>query len=108
MTTADGEESANEVGSNAVTSADSEGESNRRAWKISILLFGQLADHLDQRRIDVAVYEGTTAEELIERFGLTDWLDRGVSVAIDGEIGDAHRILHDGAEIALLPPVSGG
>jgi molybdopterin converting factor small subunit len=72
------------------------------------LLFGQLAEHLEQRRIDVAVYEGTTAAELIERFGLTDWLARGVSVAIDGEIGDTDRILHDGAEIALLPPVSGG
>ncbi len=108
MATSDVGGSADAKRDDDVKSADSEASSDRRAWKISILLFGQLAEHLEQRQIDVAVYEGTTAAELIERFGLTDWLAKGLSVAIDGEIGDIDQILHDGAEIALLPPVSGG
>ncbi|MEK7764926.1 MAG: MoaD/ThiS family protein, partial [bacterium] len=32
----------------------------------------------------------------------------GVAVAVNGEIIRADPVLHDGDEVALLPPVSGG
>ncbi len=78
------------------------------AWKVSLLLFGPLAEQFGQRRIDFAVLEGSRAIDAIERFQLGERLTEGLSVAIDGKVGPADRMLHDGAEIALLPPVSGG
>ena len=52
---------------------------------------------------------GTSASQLAERFELSDLLDTGLRVAIDGEIdADMHKPLPDSSEVAFLPPVSGG
>lgn len=64
---------------------------------------------MGQREIEVALLQGSTARDLIDRFRLTPMLDSGLRVAIDGVVGadlDAH--LADACEIAFLPPVSGG
>ncbi len=95
-------------GSTEVSEDGTTDDDTSYAWKVSILLFGMLAERLGRRSIELAVAEGSTALDVIERFGLESWLDEGLSVAIDGQIGDASRVLRDGAEIALLPPVSGG
>lgn len=80
-----------------------------RAIKVRMLLFGPLAETVGAREIDVALDEGTTALQLIERFQLSAMLDSGLRVAIDGTvISNLDTLLHDAAEIALLPPVSGG
>ena len=53
--------------------------------------------------------EGTSLQELIDRFELSEMLSSGLRVAIDGEIQHSNdATLHDSAEIAFLPPVSGG
>jgi molybdopterin converting factor small subunit len=52
---------------------------------------------------------GTTGNQLIERFELSDFLGSGLRVAIDGQIGaPLDTPLRDSSEIAFLPPVSGG
>jgi molybdopterin converting factor small subunit len=79
------------------------------AIKVRMLFFGPLAESMGQREIEVALLQGSTARDLIDRFRLTPMLDSGLIVAIDGVVGadlDAH--LADACEIAFLPPVSGG
>ena len=79
------------------------------AIKVRLLLFGPLAETVGAREIGVALDEGTTALQLIERFQLSAMLDSGLRVAIDGTvISNLDTLLQDAAEIALLPPVSGG
>jgi len=57
--------------------------------------------------------DGSTVADLVERLtvahpGLEALWPR-LAVAVDGEVaGDRTVTLHDGAEVALLPPVSGG
>jgi len=80
-----------------------------RAIKVRMLLFGPLAETVGEREIGVSLDEGTTALQLIERFQLSAMLDSGLRVAIDGTVlSNLDTLLHDAAEIALLPPVSGG
>ena len=80
-----------------------------RAVKVRMLFFGPLAERLGEREIEVALEQGTTAEQLIDRFELSEYLDSGLRVAIDGQIGaPLDAPLADSSEVAFLPPVSGG
>ena len=80
-----------------------------KAVKVRMLFFGPLAERLGEREIEVALKFGTTAEQLIDRFELSECLDSGLRVAIDGQIGASlDAPLADSSEIAFLPPVSGG
>ena len=79
-----------------------------KAWKISILIFGPLREHIGNETIELSVVTNTTVGDLIKQFNLEKWIELGLKAAIDGDICSFDSILHDGAEIALLPPVSGG
>ena len=80
-----------------------------RAVKVRMLFFGPLAERLGEREIEVALEPGTTTEQLIDRFELSKFLDSGLRVAIDGQIGASLKDpLADSSEVAFLPPVSGG
>ena len=79
-----------------------------KAWKISILVFGPLREHIGNERIELSVVTKTTVRDIIKQFNLEKWIELGLKAAIDGNICSLDSILHDGAEIALLPPVSGG
>ena len=71
--------------------------------------FGPLAESMGQREIEVALLQGSSARDLIDRFRLTTMLESGLRVAINGVIGaDLDESLSDASEIAFLPPVSGG
>ena len=84
-------------------------EEGELAIKVKMLFFGPLAESMGQREIEVALLQGTSARDLIDRFRLTPMLDSGLRVAIDGMVGaDLDEILSDASEIAFLPPVSGG
>ena len=64
---------------------------------------------MGQREIEVALLQGSSARDLIDRFRLTTMLESGLRVAINGVIGaDLDASLSDASEIAFLPPVSGG
>jgi len=79
-----------------------------KAWKISILFFGPLREHIGKEKIELSVLSNSTLRDIIEQFNLEKWIGSGLKVAIDGDFCSLDSILHDGAEIALLPPVSGG
>ena len=80
-----------------------------KAVKVRMLFFGPLAERMGEREIEVALKFGTTVEQLIDRFELSEYLDSGLRVAIDGQIGASlDAPLADSSEIAFLPPVSGG
>ena len=79
------------------------------AIKVKMLFFGSLAESMGQREIEVALLQGSSARDLIDRFRLTTMLESGLRVAINGVIGaDLDESLSDVSEIAFLPPVSGG
>tara|TARA_B100000482_G_scaffold51692_1_gene34692 strand:- start:254 stop:511 length:258 start_codon:yes stop_codon:yes gene_type:complete len=79
------------------------------AIKVKMLFFGSLAESMGQREIEVALLQGSSARDLIDRFRLTTMLESGLRVAINGVIGaDLDASLSDASEIAFLPPVSGG
>ncbi|MEC7462247.1 MAG: MoaD/ThiS family protein [Candidatus Thermoplasmatota archaeon] len=79
-----------------------------KAWKISILVFGPLREHVGREKIELSVVTKTTVIDVIKQFNLEKWIELGLKAAIDGTICSLDSMLHDGAEIALLPPVSGG
>ncbi|MGB1436043.1 MAG: MoaD/ThiS family protein [Candidatus Thalassarchaeaceae archaeon] len=83
--------------------------SDIKAVKIKLLFFGSLAESMGQREIEVVLSKGTTISQLLDRFQLSDIVNNGVKVAINGEIIRNHgQIIADSSEVAFLPPFSGG
>ena len=83
--------------------------SDIKAVKIKLLFFGSLAESMGQREIEVVLSKGTTISQLLDRFQLSDIVNNGVKVAINGEIIRNHGdIIADSSEVAFLPPFSGG
>ena len=80
--------------------------------KAQILLFASLRDRAGQPSIEVEIPDGTTAAELRGHIeaqvpALAGTLDQ-VRIAIDQEFATGEASIPIGAEIALIPPVSGG
>jgi molybdopterin converting factor small subunit len=64
---------------------------------------------MGQREIEVVLSKGTIISQLLDRFQLSDIVNNGVKVAINGEIIQNHdEIIADSSEVAFLPPFSGG
>jgi molybdopterin converting factor small subunit len=83
--------------------------SDIKAVKIKLLFFGPLAESMGQREIEVVLSKGTIISQLLDRFQLSDIVNNGVKVAINGEIIQNHdEIIADSSEVAFLPPFSGG
>jgi molybdopterin converting factor small subunit len=83
--------------------------SDINAVKIKLLFFGSLAESMGQREIEVVLSKGTIISQLLDRFQLSDIVNNGVKVAINGEIIQNHdEIIVDSSEVAFLPPFSGG
>ena len=87
---------------------EDQGESSR-AIKVKMLMFGPLAEKMGTREIDVSLMDGTSLNDLATQFELAEMLSSGLRVAVDGHLEpNLSRSLHDTAEVAFLPPVSGG
>ena len=76
---------------------------------VTVLYFASLRDAAGREREEVARPESAAAlyDVLRTRHGLPLPRER-LRVAIDGEFADWHAPVRDGAEIAFIPPVSGG
>ena len=87
--------------------------------KITFKLFAMLADHLpdqvdgacrDGNLIVLQVPEGTTVQQMIERFRLPEKLVH--LVLVDGRYIEpthrATRVLQEGEALAIWPPIAGG
>jgi len=86
--------------------------------KIRILYFAALRDALDRADESLDTQAATLAElraELAtrggvwaERFGADSPAARRVKAALDQTMAAGDAALHDGAEVAFFPPVTGG
>jgi len=78
--------------------------------KVRVLVFGVLKDWLGAPQTEVELPEGATVAALLESINarLSRPLARGVAVSVNAEFSSATHLLHDGDEVGLLPPVSGG
>jgi molybdopterin synthase catalytic subunit len=80
--------------------------------RVRLLAFATAAEALGGEERELELPDGATVRELRERLAAEHpalgALWSRVAVAVDGELAPAGAALHDGAEVALLPPVSGG
>jgi molybdopterin synthase catalytic subunit/molybdopterin converting factor small subunit len=78
--------------------------------KVRILPFGVLKDWLGASTIDIG--EGATVQDLLAHIARSHPAPaaalRGIAVSVNAEYAPAARVLSDGDEVGLLPPVSGG
>jgi MoaE-MoaD fusion protein len=81
---------------------------------IRVIPFGVLKEWLGPAAATVELPEGATVATLLEllRARLPEQAPkeafRGIAVGVNAEYAPAPQILHDGDEVGLLPPVSGG
>lgn len=73
-----------------------------------VLAFGPLAESLGGREYTVDLLPNSSVRFVLEELGLEDWLNKGLMLNINGVRVGEDEPVHDGDEIALLPPVSGG
>lgn len=80
--------------------------------KVRILAFATAASELGASEAEIELADGATVEalrrELAARHPGLEALWQRLAIAVDGELASADTALGDGAEVALLPPVSGG
>lgn len=79
--------------------------------RVRVLPFGVLKDWLGSAATTLELPDGASVADLLERVGelhSTAPALRGIAVSVNAEYATAARLLCDGDEVGLLPPVSGG
>lgn len=80
--------------------------------KVRVLLFGVLKDIFQRSEELLDLSAGATVSDLLDHYRRLapekDKIFHSVALAVNQEYASASDGLHDGDEIALLPPVSGG
>jgi len=80
--------------------------------KVTVRLFARLGDIAGTRVTEVELGEGLHAIDvyraLCDRYPAMAGMNGSLMYAVNAEYVDAHHPLHDGDELALIPPVSGG
>ncbi len=80
--------------------------------QLNVLYFAHVRQivGLSEERLEVA--DGSTVAvavaALVERYPRLERLMSAIRVAVDGEFATDDLVLSDGAELVLIPPVSGG
>ncbi len=79
---------------------------------VTCLFFAHYQDVVGEHDLTVTVGDDATARDLALSLqqtypGLGDLLDQG-RAAVDAEFAEGDTPLHDGAEVAWMPPMSGG
>lgn len=91
--------------------SSAEGVAGREA-RVRVLFFSVLRDVTGTAELEVEVSEGARVadvlEGLFERWPrLRDW-EASLLLAVDHDYCGRDQVLHEGAELALMPPVQGG
>jgi len=77
-----------------------------------VLLFAQLTDAIGCDRLTIQLSDGATAGDalnhLAEQYEPIASMRETIALAIDDTYVSRDTPVHDGATIALIPPVSGG
>ena len=84
--------------------------------QVRVLPFGVLKEWLGAASLAVELRDAATVADLLQQLtsphsahdlgGIRDL--RGIAVGVNAEFATANCVLHDGDEVGLLPPVSGG
>lgn len=75
---------------------------------ITVLCFGPLGERLGKRENSLPFTDGMTVLDVITLLEANDWLEMGLTAAINGQRVAPDSVVSLGDEVALLPPVSGG
>lgn len=77
----------------------------RNAMKLTVLLFARAAEVLGKRMLEVELPAGSTVEDLRRKLPQCplNW-----AIAVNRDYAEESRVLLEGDEIAVIPPVSGG
>ena len=79
---------------------------------VTVLFFAQAREHAGRDRASLELPEGSRVADLLEVIGRDHpglaALRPHLAVAVDGQLAEPGSPLRAGAEVALLPPVSGG
>ncbi|MGD0737928.1 MAG: molybdenum cofactor biosynthesis protein MoaE [Terracidiphilus sp.] len=77
--------------------------------QVQVLPFGVLKDRLGASPSTVELPEGATVASLLDHLNATNAHSlQGIAVSVNAEYASASHTLHEGDEVGLLPPVSGG
>ena len=80
--------------------------------QVKLLYFGQARDASGVREEKLSFPDGASVWDLVNKVSASHEgieLIRGIlKVAVNEEIAELAQLLHDGDDIALLPPVAGG
>jgi MoaE-MoaD fusion protein len=82
--------------------------------RVQVIPFGVLKDWLGASATTVELPDGASVAMLLERLRTTmstrsaDGILSSIAVSVNAEYARGAHILHDGDEVGLLPPVSGG
>jgi molybdopterin converting factor subunit 1 len=80
--------------------------------RVRVLFFGVLKEIFAREDEVLELEQGTRVGELTAlyegRVGTRKELMRHMAIAVNREYARAEQMLHEGDEVALLPPVSGG
>ncbi|MEJ2084065.1 MAG: molybdenum cofactor biosynthesis protein MoaE [Acidobacteriota bacterium] len=80
--------------------------------RVRVLTFATAREAVGTSEIELEIADGSKISDLADRlktdFPSLEPIWTRLAIALDGEITTPSAQLHDGAEIALLPPVSGG
>ncbi len=73
--------------------------------KLTVLLFARAAEVLGKRMLEVELPAGSTVEDLRRKLPQCplNW-----AIAVNRDYAEESRVLLEGDEIAVIPPVSGG
>jgi molybdopterin converting factor small subunit len=75
---------------------------------VRVIVFGPLIELLGSRNHKVALTHNMSIEDIVYALGAESWLEKGITVALNGEQCPLDIHPSNGDEVALLPPVSGG
>ena len=77
-----------------------------------ILFFASLAQHLGTQETSLELSDGATVSDALsaleKQFERLLEMRDSLATAVEMEYVSADHVLHDGDELALIPPVSGG
>lgn len=82
--------------------------------RVQVISFGVLKDWLGSQAATMELPDGASVGVLLERLrprmpaGAAAEMLGSIAVSVNAEYAQATHILHDGDEVGLLPPVSGG
>jgi MoaE-MoaD fusion protein len=78
--------------------------------QVRVLLFGVLKESFGANATDIELSDGARVADLLKQLAASRPMLalNSLAVSVNAEFANASQVLHDGDEVGLLPPVSGG